>query len=75
MLTPAAMKRVNLFILEKDEARVTRALGRLKAIHLEQVGCLPRSKSTPAGMGSMILTWLSPTRSGFCFSRTMQRRG
>ena len=35
MLTPAPMKRVNLFILEKDEQNVMRALGRLKLIHLE----------------------------------------
>jgi V/A-type H+-transporting ATPase subunit I len=34
MLTPARMKRVNLFILEKDEPEVTRALGELKTIHL-----------------------------------------
>jgi len=35
MLTPAAMKRVNLFVLEKDEHRLLRALGRLKLLHLE----------------------------------------
>ncbi|MBN2582743.1 MAG: hypothetical protein JXL80_06710, partial [Planctomycetes bacterium] len=34
MLTPAPMKRVNLFILEKDEQTVARALGKLKTIHL-----------------------------------------
>lgn len=35
MLMPAPMKHVNLFILAKDEARVMRALGRLKLLHLE----------------------------------------
>ncbi len=35
MLRPARMKRVQLLILEKDEKRVTRALGRLKLLHLE----------------------------------------
>jgi V/A-type H+-transporting ATPase subunit I len=32
------MKRVNLFILEKDEPAVTRALGELKTIHLVPAG-------------------------------------
>ena len=35
MLMPAPMKRVNLFILSKDESKVMRALGRLKLIHFE----------------------------------------
>jgi len=35
MLMPAPMKRVNLFILARDEHKVIRALGRLRLIHLE----------------------------------------
>ena len=38
MLMPAPMKRVNLFILEKDERAVTRALGQLKLMHLVPAG-------------------------------------
>ncbi|NIA21896.1 MAG: hypothetical protein GWP05_08045 [Anaerolineaceae bacterium] len=38
MLMPAPMKRVNLFILEKDERAVTRALGQLRLMHLMPAG-------------------------------------
>lgn len=43
MLTPAAMKRVNLLVLEKDEAEVLRALGRLKVLHLESAEAGPEA--------------------------------
>jgi V/A-type H+-transporting ATPase subunit I len=51
MLTPARMKLVHLFILEKDEPRVTRALGQLKLIHLE-----------PAESGSEVVLRPKPGR-------------
>jgi V/A-type H+-transporting ATPase subunit I len=34
MLSPAQMRKVRIFILARDEQRVTRALGRLGAVHL-----------------------------------------
>ncbi|MFO7959075.1 MAG: V-type ATPase 116kDa subunit family protein [Candidatus Brocadiia bacterium] len=34
MLSPAQMRKVRIFILARDEQRVTRALGRLGALHL-----------------------------------------
>lgn len=41
MLTPAAMKRINLLVLEKDEPQLLRALGRLKVLHLESAEAGP----------------------------------
>jgi V/A-type H+-transporting ATPase subunit I len=43
MLTAAAMKRVNLLVLEKDEAEVLLALGRLKVLHLESAEAGPEA--------------------------------
>jgi V/A-type H+-transporting ATPase subunit I len=43
MLTAAAMKRVNLLVLEKDEADLLRALGRLKVLHLESAEAGPEA--------------------------------
>jgi V/A-type H+-transporting ATPase subunit I len=43
MLTAAAMKRVNLLVLEKDEPELLRALGRLKVLHLESAEAGPEA--------------------------------